>query len=86
VAVLRRDGHVAYFAAGVPLFTHRDADAVGQRIAAVQLMELRSWLHDHRQQLEPRPRWLDRRRDGKQVNAPAPLSLMEAAKLYRRPR
>jgi hypothetical protein len=40
VAVLRRDGHVAYFAAGVPLFTHRDADAVGQRIAAVQLMEL----------------------------------------------
>jgi transposase len=40
VAVLRRDGHVAYFAAGVPLFTHREADAVGQRIAAVQLMEL----------------------------------------------
>ncbi len=40
VAVLRRDGHVAYFAAGVPLCTHRDADAVGQRIAAVQLMEL----------------------------------------------
>ena len=40
VAVLRRDGQVAYFAAGVPLFTHRDADAVGQRIAAVQLMEL----------------------------------------------
>jgi hypothetical protein len=40
VAMLRRDGHVAYFAAGVPLFTHRDADAVGQRIAAVQLMEL----------------------------------------------
>ncbi len=40
VAVLRRDGHVAYFAAGVPLFTHREADAVGQRIAAVQMMEL----------------------------------------------
>jgi transposase len=40
VAVLRRDGHVAYFAAGVPLFTHRATDAVGQRIAAAQLMEL----------------------------------------------
>src|SRR5712692_8765912 len=40
VAVLRRDGHVAYFAAGVPLFTHREEDAVGQRIAAVQMMEL----------------------------------------------
>jgi hypothetical protein len=40
VAVLRRDGQVAYFAAGVPLFTHRDADAAGQRIAAAQLMEL----------------------------------------------
>ena len=40
VAVLRQDGHVAYFAAGVPLFTHREEDAVGQRIAAVQMMEL----------------------------------------------
>ena len=40
VAVLRRDGQVAYFAAGVPLFTHREDDAVGQRIAAVQMMEL----------------------------------------------
>ena len=40
VAVLRRDGQVAYFAAGVPLFTHREDDAVGQRIAAVQMLEL----------------------------------------------
>ncbi|MGH8701773.1 MAG: putative transposase [Burkholderiales bacterium] len=40
VAVLRRAGHVAYFAAGVPLFTHREEDAVGQRIAAGQMMEL----------------------------------------------
>jgi transposase len=40
VAVLRRDGQVAYFAAGVPLFTHREDDAAGRRIAAVQLMEL----------------------------------------------
>ena len=40
VAVLRRDGQVAYFASGVPLFTHREDDAVGQRIAAVQMLEL----------------------------------------------
>lgn len=40
VAVLRQGGAVAYFAAGVPLFIHRDDDAVGQRIAAVQLLEL----------------------------------------------
>jgi transposase-like protein len=40
VAVLRRDDHVAYFASGVPLFTHREDDAAGRRIAAVQMMEL----------------------------------------------
>ncbi|MGH8703154.1 MAG: putative transposase [Burkholderiales bacterium] len=40
VAVLRREGQVAYFAAGVPLFTHREDDAVGQRVAAVQMLEL----------------------------------------------
>lgn len=40
VAVLRQDGDVAYFAAGVPLFTHCEDDAVGRRIAAVQMMEL----------------------------------------------
>ncbi len=40
VAVLRHGGDVAYFAAGVPLFIHREDDAVGRRIAAVQMMEL----------------------------------------------
>jgi len=40
VAVLRREGQVAYFASGVPLFTHREDDGAGQRIAAVQMMEL----------------------------------------------
>lgn len=40
VAVLRHEGWVAYFASGVPLFTHREKDDAGERIAAVQLMEL----------------------------------------------
>jgi len=40
VAVLRRDDHVAYFASGVSLFTHREGDAAGRRIAAVQMLEL----------------------------------------------
>jgi len=40
VAVLRQDGRVGYFASGVPLFTHREDDVVGQRIAAVQMLEL----------------------------------------------
>ena len=40
VAVLRQGDDVAYFAAGVPLFTHRADDVVGQRVAAVQMMEL----------------------------------------------
>lgn len=40
VAVVRREGQVAYVAAGVPLFIHAEEDAVGERIAAVQMMEL----------------------------------------------
>jgi len=37
---MRQDGKIAYFASGVPLFVHGEDDAVGQRIAAVQLLEL----------------------------------------------
>src|SRR3972149_365520 len=33
-------GQVAYFAAGVPVFTHAADDPVGRRFAAVQLVEL----------------------------------------------
>jgi len=40
VARVRQDGKVAYFASGVPLFVHGQNDAVGQRIAAVQLLAL----------------------------------------------
>lgn len=40
VAIVRERGQVAYFASGVPVFVHADADAVGQRIAAAQLIEL----------------------------------------------
>ena len=40
VAMLRRGGHVAYFASGVPVFVHEEGDAVGRRVAAVQLVEL----------------------------------------------
>jgi len=40
VAVLRRDGQEAYFASGVPLFTHREDDLAGRRVVAAQLMEL----------------------------------------------
>jgi transposase-like protein len=40
VAILRHEGCVAYFASGVPLFTHREEDEAGERIATVQLMEL----------------------------------------------
>jgi hypothetical protein len=40
VAVLRGDGQVAYIASGVPLFIHAEGDAVGERVAAVQIMEL----------------------------------------------
>ena len=40
VAIVRERGQVAYFASGVPVFTHAEDDAAGQRIAAVQLIEL----------------------------------------------
>jgi len=41
VAIVRERGQVAYFASGVPIFVHADADVVGQRIAAAELIELR---------------------------------------------
>jgi transposase len=40
VAIVRERGQVAYFASGVPIFVHAEDDAAGQRIAAVQLIEL----------------------------------------------
>lgn len=40
VAVLRDEGQVAYIASGVPLFIHAEGDTSGERIAAVQMMEL----------------------------------------------
>ena len=40
VAMVQREEQVAYFASGVPLFVHRTDDAVGRRVAAVQMMEL----------------------------------------------
>lgn len=40
LAIHRQGEQVAYFAAGVPVFTHAAADRVGQRVAAVQLVEL----------------------------------------------
>ncbi len=40
VAMVHEHGQVAYFASGVPLFVHAENDAVGRRIAAVQLLEL----------------------------------------------
>jgi transposase-like protein len=40
VAMVERDEHVAYFASGVPLFTHRVDDPVGRRVAAGQMLEL----------------------------------------------
>src|SRR3990172_148091 len=40
LAMVQRDEKVAYFASGVPLFVHRADDAVGRRVAAVQMMEL----------------------------------------------
>src|ERR1700756_2813067 len=39
-AIVRERGQVAYFASGVPVFVHAEDDAAGQRIAAVQLIEL----------------------------------------------
>jgi len=40
VAIVRERGQVAYFASGVPVFVHGEDDVAGQRIAAVQLIEL----------------------------------------------
>lgn len=40
VAIVREHGQVAYFASGVPIFVHAEADVVGQRIAAAELIEL----------------------------------------------
>ena len=40
VAIVREGGHVAYFAAGVPVFVHAEDDVAGRRVAAVQLIEL----------------------------------------------
>jgi transposase len=40
LAIVRERGHVAYFASGVPVFVHAQDDTTGQRIAAVQLIEL----------------------------------------------
>ena len=40
LAIQRAQDQVAYFAAGVPVFTHAAADRVGQRLAAVQLVAL----------------------------------------------
>lgn len=40
VAIVRERGHVAYFAAGVPVFVHAADDVAGRRVAAVQLIEL----------------------------------------------
>ena len=40
LAIHEAKGQVAYFAAGVPVFTHAADDQVGRRFAAVQLVEL----------------------------------------------
>lgn len=40
LAVVREGNEVAYFACGVPMFVHANDDAVGRRLAAVQMMEL----------------------------------------------
>lgn len=40
LAIHRQGAQVAYFAAGVPVFTHAATDRVGQRVAGVQLLEL----------------------------------------------
>src|SRR3989304_2884171 len=40
LAIHEAKGQVAYFAAGVPVFTHAADDPVGRRFAAVQLVEL----------------------------------------------
>ena len=40
LAIVRKGKEVAYFASGVPVFVHAKDDAAGQRLAAVQMMEL----------------------------------------------
>jgi transposase len=40
LAIVREGDEVAYFACGVPVFVHAKNDAAGQRLAAVQVMEL----------------------------------------------
>jgi transposase-like protein len=40
VALVRDRGKVAYFASGVPIFLHDEADRVGQRVAAAQILTL----------------------------------------------
>ena len=40
LAIHQEKGQVAYFAAGVPVFTHAADDQLGRRFAAVQLVEL----------------------------------------------
>ena len=40
LAIVREGDEVAYFASGVPVFVHAKDDAAGQRLAAVQMMEL----------------------------------------------
>jgi transposase len=40
LAMVREGDEVAYFASGVPVFVHARDDAVGRRLAAVQMMEL----------------------------------------------
>ena len=40
VSFLDDGDNVAYFAAGVPLFTHGHGDVVGQRVAMTQILAL----------------------------------------------
>ena len=40
VAMVRARGKVAYFASGVPIFLHDEADRVGKRVAAAQILTL----------------------------------------------
>jgi transposase len=40
LAIVREGNEIAYFASGVPVFVHAKDDAVGRRLAAVQMMEL----------------------------------------------
>jgi transposase-like protein/xanthosine utilization system XapX-like protein len=40
VAIVRQQEQVAYFASGIPVFTHKQDDRVGQRVATAELLEL----------------------------------------------